>query len=249
MELEGENHAIRRGERPLLITCEHASRAVPADLRDLGLPPARLDEHWGWDRWALDVLERVAPRLGATTIASRVSRLVLDVNRAPGEPTLIVPAIDGRPVPGNQGLTPAQVEARVARFHAPYHAAIDAEAARLVARHGRATLLVSLHTFTGRWPGQDRAFDIGVLFDQFADLAARLRDGLSAAGLRARLNEPYSGLQGLIYAAKRHGDRHGLRYLELELNQDVLEAASERERFARALEAALSDLLTVDCAP
>lgn len=243
MDLEGENYSVRRGEGALLLTCEHAARAVPAELERLGLDEAVLDEHWGWDRWAHDVVVRLAPRLDATTVASRVSRLVVDVNRAPDDPTLALERLDGLAVPGNAGLTPAQVAARVARWHAPYHRAVDAELRRLVARHGGAeVLLVSVHSFTGRWVGQDRDFDVGVLFDEHEALAARLRGAIEARGLRARLNEPYSGLKGLIYAARRHGLAHGVRYVELELNQHVLERPDERARFAVTIEEALREL-------
>ncbi len=243
MDLEGENFTVRRGDGPLLLTCEHAARAVPAELDDLGLDPATLDEHWGWDRWAHDAVSRVAPELEATTVATRVSRLVVDVNREPDDPTLALERLDGRLVPGNLGLTPAARAERVARFHAPYHRAVDAELRRLVALHGAGgVVLVSVHSFTGRWVGQDRDFDVGVLFDQHEAMATRLRLTLEGRGLRARLNEPYSGLAGLIYAARRHGVAHGVRYVELELNQHVLERADERARFARVLEETLREL-------
>lgn len=243
MDLEGENFSVRRGAGPLLLTCEHAARAVPDELHGLGLDPAVLDEHWGWDRWAFDVMARVAPGLEATTVATRVSRLVVDVNRAPDDPTLALPRLEGRLVPGNVGLSAAQLAARVARWHAPYHRAVDEELRRLVAKHGaEGVVLVSVHSFTGRWIGQDRDFDVGVLFDEHEVMAARLRVALEARGLRARLNEPYSGLAGLIYAARRHGLAHGVRYVELELNQHVLEQVDERARFAAVLEETLREL-------
>lgn len=242
--LEGENHAVRRGAGPLVLTCEHAGRDVPPELERLGLDAALLDTHWGWDRWAGDATLRLAAALDVTAVTSRISRLVVDVNRAPDDPTLALARAEGRPVPGNVDLAPAQVAARVARWHAPYHAAVDAEVARAVARHGAdAVALVSVHSFTGEWPGQDRDFDVGVLFDQHADLAGRVLEALTARGLRARLNEPYSGLAGLIYAAKRHGDARGVRYVELELNQHVLEVEAARARVAAAVEGALRAVL------
>lgn len=242
--LEGENHRVRRwGAAPLLVVCEHASKHVPPDV-DLGVDADLLDTHWGWDRWAADVLERAAPRLGGTTVEARVSRLVLDLNRGPADATLVREEAEGRPIPGNLGLGAAGRAARVARFHAPYHAAIDRELGRLVGAHGRArALLVSLHSFTGRWPGQDRDFDVGVLFDRHEPLAAGVRKALALRGLRARMNEPYSGHRGEIYAAAVHGERHEVAYLELEMNQDVLERADERARFAGALAEVLTATL------
>ena len=45
---------------------------------------------------------------------------------------------------------------------------------------------------------------------------------IAAAGFSVRMNEPYSGLDGLIFSARSHGRRHGLRYLELEINNRLL---------------------------
>jgi predicted N-formylglutamate amidohydrolase len=55
------------------------------------------------------------------------------------------------------------------------------------------------------------------------------------------LNAPYSGKDGLIYAAKRHGSAHQIVYLEIEVRQDLIgspeSAGAIAERIARALEA------------
>lgn len=238
--LEGENYEVVRGAGPLVFSCEHAARALPPDLGDLGIPPEVLDSHWGWDRWALDVLSRFAPAAAATTVAARLSRLVLDVNRGPDEPTLVRDHAEV-PLSGNHGLLPAQVAARVARFHAPYHAALDRELARVVAAQGRERVTyVAFHSFTGRFGAQDRAFDVGLLFDAHEPLVERVRAALAARGLRVRLNEPYSGMRGEIYAAARHGRAHGVAYFEVELNQDVLEDEAARVRVAEDFRALIA---------
>ena len=236
VELLAENVQRVRGrdDVPVLILCEHASNAVPDDI-DLGIAPATLDDHWGWDRWAWDTLQRMARPRGITTLGARVSRLVLDVNRGAGEATLIRPDAAGLPIPGNLGLTPAQVAERIARFHTPYHAAADAELARLKALHGERSVFLTFHSFTGAWPGQDRDFDVGVLFDAHEELAAGVKRALATRGLRVRLNEPYSGYRGEIYSAAVHGEAHDVPYFELELNQHVLESERQRDRFARIL--------------
>ncbi len=60
-------------------------------------------------------------------------------------------------------------------------------------------------------------------------------------GFAVELNAPYSGFDGLIYSARRHGLEHGIEYLELEVRQDLIDtpAAAERVglRIARALTA------------
>ncbi|MGE0711999.1 MAG: N-formylglutamate amidohydrolase [Planctomycetota bacterium] len=234
---QDENVLVRPGDPsvPLLASCEHASRAVPADVA-LGAPPELLDSHWGWDRWAEDTLLRFTPAAGIATVSARVSRLVLDVNRAPDAPTLIRAEAGGVELPGNRGLSPAEVAARVARFHTPYHAALDRELSALVARCGRErALLVAMHSFTPVYGEQDRDFEVGVLFDAHEGLAEAAARALEGTGLRARLNEPYSGHRGEIYSAARHGRAHGIAYFELELNQGLLEDEDRRADVAAAL--------------
>jgi len=232
--LEGENYRIRRGDDavPILILCEHAAKDVPPELGDLGAPPELLDSHWGWDRWAYDTLERFAAPLGATTLGARVSRLVIDVNRGEGDATLILPAADGVAIPGNQDLSPEARAARIERFYRPYHAAADAELGRLVAAHGDRVVFFTFHSFTGAWDGQDREFDVGVLFDAYEDLAAGVKRALATRGLRVRLNEPYSGYRGEIYSAAVHGETHDVPYFEIEVNQAILEDPAGRDRLA-----------------
>jgi hypothetical protein len=46
-----------------------------------------------------------------------------------------------------------------------------------------------------------------------------------------------------MYAADRHGQRHQLRHLELELNQSILCTPQRVERVAEKIAAALKSLL------
>lgn len=232
--MRGENYVVRRGDPyvPILITCEHASNAVPADFA-LGVEEELLQSHWGWDRWADDVMRRFAPQLGATTVSALVSRLVLDVNRGRGDDTLIRRECEGVVIPGNQDLSPEQVEERVERLWRPYHAAVDSELGRLVERHtAERVVFFTFHSFSPDYGTSDRDFDVGVLFDAHEDLAAGVKRALTTAGLRTRLNEPYSGYRGEIYSAAVHGEAHEVSYFEIELNQGVLEDEAQRAKIA-----------------
>lgn len=229
-----ENVVVRPGrpEVPILISCEHASSHVPDDV-DLGISDELLDSHWGWDRWAEDVLLRFAPDLGITTVSAKVSRLVLDVNRGPEDDTLVRPSCGELAIPGNRGLSQAQIAERIARFHTPYHDALDAELRALVERCGaERSVFFTFHSFTPDYGDQDRDFDVGVLFDAHEDLAAGVKRALATAGLRARLNEPYSGYRGEIYSAAVHGEAHEVAYFEIELNQGLLEDPAARQAVA-----------------
>lgn len=235
---EGENFEVRRGrdDVPILILCEHAGREIPQGV-DLQIDEDLLDSHWGWDRWAHDTLMRFAPGLGATTLSARVSRLVIDLNRGTDEATLILSDAGGVPIPGNQGLTREQTAERVERLYTPYHTAADEELARLCARFPRERVVFfTFHTFTGDLRGEDREFDVGVLFDAHEDLAAGVKRALATAGLRVRLNEPYSGYRGEIYSAATHAEAHDVPYFEIEVNQHVLEDRERRAQIARIFE-------------
>jgi predicted N-formylglutamate amidohydrolase len=77
--------------------------------------------------------------------------------------------------------------------------------------------------------------EIGVLFDREDALAAVLAEALAAEGFVVAMNEPYSGKEGLIYAAERHASAHGKHALELEVRQDLAVKPEARARVVAAL--------------
>ena len=203
---------------PFVFTCEHASAAVPERYAGLGLGPVELADHVAWDIGAAALARKLAEAFTAPLVESACSRLVIDCNRDLSDHDLIVAETHGVVVPGNQALDVAERAHRVERWHRPYHDAIDDV---LGARRDE-TILVSIHTFTPELRGVKRALEVGVLYDDHVPLAGTLADALAATGLVVRHNEPYSGLDGLIYSARVHGTRHGLRYVELEVNNGLL---------------------------
>ena len=58
------------GTTPILLVCDHASRALPASVGRLGLPPEVLEEHIAYDIGAAD-LTRTLPRRSAWITARR----------------------------------------------------------------------------------------------------------------------------------------------------------------------------------
>jgi predicted N-formylglutamate amidohydrolase len=203
---------------------------------------ARLD-HIGWDIGARGVQREVARRLGVPAVGSRWSRLLIDCNRALDDPSLIVKQSDGVPVPGNASLSRAERARRIELYHRPYHLALDRAVARAKrANPDAAVQLLALHSFTPVMSGVERSFDIGVLFDAYPVLARRLGRALAGSGYRVRYNEPYSGLAGLIYSARRHGDAHDVAYVELEVNNALLRTAQGIARLGRDVARALAAL-------
>jgi predicted N-formylglutamate amidohydrolase len=221
-----------------VLTCEHASYTIPAEYDDLGLAREQLREHIAWDIGARHVTEMLAREFDATAVLAGASRLVIDCNRDLADHDLIVAESHGVNVPGNTQIAAAERERRIREFYHPYHDAIDAVLARR-----RGAFLLSVHSFTPVLRGRERRFDVGVLFDAYAAEAHTLGEALTREGLRVRYNEPYSGLDGLIFSARQHGAAHGIRYLEIEINNALIrgekEAAAMAGRVARALRAVL----------
>ena len=87
-------------------------------------------QHIGWDIGAAAVTRALAPLLDAPAVIAGFSRLVIDCNRHPDDPSSIPRASDGVAIPGNADLDLAARGERRAMLFEPYHAAIDAQLAR-----------------------------------------------------------------------------------------------------------------------
>lgn len=206
-----------RSDARVLLTCEHASNALPEPWVWPEADRWIVETHWAWDLGIAPVTRHLAEAIGAPAVLARFSRLLCDVNRPTDAETLFRPIADGHPVRLNAGLTDAERQLRIARFHEPYHATAD----RMLARYPHAVVL-SMHSFTPVYlDGPPRPMELGVLFDREEELSHAIAESLASDGWKVALNEPYSGRDGLIYSADRHATRHRRRALELEIRQDV----------------------------
>lgn len=220
------------GTGPILLICDHASKAVPPDI-DLGIDPNLLDKHINIDIGAADVTRALSAMLGAPAILATVSRLVIDLHRAPDHPGLVPVSSDGHAITGNIG---ADREARIARFHIPYHRALAA----LIARH-RPRLLVSIHSFTpalesGSAP---RPWEIGILYNRDARAARQAIQRFTAAGVVTGDNQPYSG-RVLNMTLNRHGEANGIPSFAIELRNNLIDMPAGVAHWASVIAPILS---------
>ena len=223
---------------PFLLVADHAGRAVPACLGDLGVPLADWERHIAWDIGIAGVTAALGERLGATWIEQTYSRLVIDCNRRPGHPTSIPPVSDGTCVPANLDLPPEARSARADAIFRPYHEAITAE---LDARQatGRPAVLIAMHSFTPVMDGRARPWQAGVLFNRDPALSLALAARLREAGVVVGENEPYSLSDESDYTVPVHAERRGLPYVELEIRQDLIAAPGGQRAWAALLAGAL----------
>ncbi|MGE4061825.1 MAG: N-formylglutamate amidohydrolase [Rhodospirillaceae bacterium] len=225
----------------LVITGDHAGNIVPPEFEDLGLPRSELTRHIGWDIGVAGVARRLAKRMNAPAVLTRVSRLVIDPNRPLGDPDSIPLVSDGTPIPGNQNLSASERTARAAAYFHPYHQAIDGQIERL-RRAGRTPAVLCMHSFTPQLnhKGTPRPWHVGVMFSFDRTLADHLIDALSRiADTVVGVNEPYSGLTH-GYAQKRHGLSQGLPHAQLEIRQDLIAEEAGQERWAGIVADAVS---------
>jgi len=179
--------------------------------------------HWAYDLGAAAIARGLAEELGAVAVLARFTRLLVDPNRILTADTLFRESADGMPVRLNLDADADERRSRIADLYRPFHGAVDEAMA------GRQPgLLLSIHSFTPRYEGGDpRPMEMGVLFDRDRDAAVALEAAFASQGVKTALNAPYSGMNGMMYSAQSHADRHGWRALELEIRQDLCSDPSQ----------------------
>ena len=229
------------GAGPVVIVCEHAGRLIPRALGTLGLPEGRLVHHSMWDIGALDLSRALARRLDAALLRQRYSRMICDANRHPEAASCIPTRGEGVPVPGNEGLGPAERAARIEAVWRPFH---DGVSAFLDRRGDRPTALVTIHSFTPVFQGVPRPWLAGVLHDRDRRLADPVLEALRAVhGDLVGENEPYRMSPEEDHTVPVHGEGRGIPCVEIEVRNDLIGDRTGVEGWAETLEAALRPAL------
>ncbi len=233
------------GAGQVVIVCDHASNRIPESWGDLGLPPAARETHIAWDPGALAVSLRLAARLDAPLIFSTVSRLVIDMNRPLGSPTLIPAMSETTPIPGNANLTPADRRHRIEAIYSPYHAAIDQLIGKVAARRVVAGLpppsVVAIHSFTPIFKGVWRPWQAGVIHDTDDRLSRLVLARLSAdPALSVAENEPYVPAEEVYFTLERHALGHGLMNVMIEIRNDEVQTCESQDVWARRIAEAIA---------
>lgn len=235
---------VRHAGLPILIAAPHGGRSYPrhvdAEMRNPAIAKLRLE-----DRLVDELALSVAAQTGAASLVAHAPRAVLDLNRAADD--LDWSMVDGGPSSGHThsaanrrarsglGLVPrrvsgvgeiwraplerAEVSARIAGIHEPYHRALSRALGDIRKTWGVA-LLLDLHSMPplrARHPGERAAeFVIGDRFGATCGdgIAGRALHFLCAQGRGVAHNRPYAG----GYVLDRHGKPAlGIHALQLEV--------------------------------
>jgi predicted N-formylglutamate amidohydrolase len=234
------------GKAPIVLVSDHASNRVPAALNNLGVGLAILEEHIGWDIGARDVTCTLSTLMNAPAVLAGFSRLVVDLNRYPWDPSWIPQRADGIEIPGNEDVPWLERQRRLEELFIPYHAACRETLLNSISLH-RSPLFLSVHSMTPQLNdgGTHRPWQIGVSWAGSNALSAPLIDELRARGVNAGDNQPYSLDVGVDFSTVEHAMRRGLPHLQIEFRQDLVGTHEGACRWADLLYQALNKVLQI----
>jgi len=221
--------AIRRGSSPVILAFPHSGTVVPPEIWDGLNDNGRIlsDTDWHLPR----LYDGLLP--DATTVQALHHRYVIDLNRDPSgaslypgqNTTALVPLTDF----DNVGIwkadsAPDEVEIarRGAQYHAPYHAALAAEVARVKALHGIAVVYdchsIRSHIpflFDGRLPDLNIGTNMGRTCSAEIEAAA-MTNAEAASDFTSVLNGRFRG----GWTTRHYGrPETGVHAIQMELAQ------------------------------
>ena len=204
---------------PIFLLCEHAGRAIPSSLKNLGLDEPTLRSHRGWDIGAEALARALADRLNAPLILQRYSRLVIDANRPPRSAESILQESDGVLIAANSNLSPREVSARVEAIFDPMETAIKAA----FAKHPRKATF-SIHSFTPVLGGKHRPWNAGFLTRKCMPVATSIIASLhrQMPHLTLAINEPYRIDDETDWFIPHHAEARGLPHCLIEVRNDQI---------------------------
>lgn len=220
---------VIRGDSPIVLGLPHTGTHVPPAILDRlnARGRALADTDWHIHR----LYDGLLP--GATTVRASFHRYVIDANRDPSgvslypgqSTTTLVPLtdFDGHDI-WDQPPDAQEIAARCDAFHAPYHAALEAELHRVRALHGVA-ILYDCHSIRSTIPflfdGVLPDFNIGSNLGTTCapSIEARVADiCASAEGFRHVVNGRFKG----GWTTRHYGRPHdGWHAIQMELAQST----------------------------
>ena len=219
------------GQAPILLVCEHATNFIPARFKDLGLTPAQLQSHIAWDPGAIETAEAMAEILDAPLISATISRLIYDCNRPPDSATAMPLTSENQIIPGNVDLSETLKQQRVTNYYRPFEAALSERVVLM-----GMPLMITVHSFTPVFLGEQRQVEIGVLHDEdsrFAD--AFLQQTLTDSRFNIQRNQPYAPTDGVTHTLTHHALPHGLTNVMLEIRNDLIASPLQQQDMAAYL--------------
>jgi predicted N-formylglutamate amidohydrolase len=231
------------GKAWVLLVADHASPYFPAGMNQLGLADWVLEKHVAWDIGSDKLARFLADELDAQAVLAGFSRLIVDPNRQPDDPSAFAEISDGIAIPGNLDLDDRQKALRIQSFFKPYHDAITDRINAFLSR-GIAPAVISVHTCTPVFDRVVRPWHIGIMWDKDPRIPLPLIDYFNRqAEICIGDNEPYSGSHPHDFTIDYHAEPGGLPHVGIEVRQDLVSKQEGARKWARILAGGLKEIL------
>jgi predicted N-formylglutamate amidohydrolase len=231
------------GKSPVLLVADHASPFFPAAMNQLGLADWVLERHVAWDIGSDKLAQFLADELDAQAVLAGFSRLIVDPNRQPHDPSAFIEISDGIAIPGNIDLDEEQKRLRMKSFFRPYHDRIASGLERL-SKNGVVPAFIAVHTCSPVFDRVVRPWHIGIMWDKDPRIPVPLMRNLEQMdGICIGDNEPYSGRHPNDFTVDYHAEPPGLPHVGIEVRQDLVMNEDGARKWARILARALADIL------
>ena len=223
------------GSAPFLLVCDHASRAIPHAMKQLGVADWVLERHVARDIGARALTLALSERFDAPAVLAGYSRLVVDLNRQLHDSSAFIKVSDGIAIPGNIEMDERERTERIQSFFDPYHAAVDEALARFTQR-GHVPGLLSIHTCTPVYNRVVRRWHVGVMWDKDPRIARPLLENLARVpDVCVGDNEPYSGAHPNDFTIDHHAESNGFPCVGVEVRQDLVDTPEGAAHWAGVL--------------
>jgi len=225
---------------PVVFVCEHAGKAIPERLGNLGIQQEELNTHIGWDIGAEAVTRKMATAMGAPAIFQRYSRLVIDCNRPPNAADSIPAISDKTVIPVNANLTAPDRAARTQAIFDPYQSKVSDYLSS-----NQRCLALSIHSFNHTLGGVERPWDIGFLYRKDTTTSKKLAVIIQDIwpDLLIGMNQPYQIDDAADWFVPMQGEAHGIAHSLIEIRNDHIATPDGQARWAKILTTAISHLL------
>ncbi len=234
------------GKSDVVLVCEHAGRQLPQFLGSLGIDNKLMSAHIAWDIGVAGMAGTMSTELNAPLVLQRYSRLVYDCNRSFDEVDAIAEVSDEVIIPENQNLSKAQRQHRYDVVYQPFYEAIN-NIIESRTRQGRRSVIVTVHSFTPIFKGQQRNVELGVIHDSDTRLAdAVLLQAQRDQSYYAARNRPYSAEDGVTHTLITHGIKNNLPNLMFEVRNDLIADAESQQQWGQRLSRLLSAALDTE---
>jgi len=236
------------GKAPIVLICEHASNFIPESLDSLGLDIEGRKSHAAWDIGAYELACKMSQQLDAPLVASRVSRLVYDCNRSPESGIGIPSKSELIEVPGNKNLNESEIDDRVNYVYNPFHELINQtinhpDRLGLTKQHA-APVIITVHSFTPIFFGEERSVELGILHDKDDRLAKlMMQEAISRTNLKSEFNSPYDANDNVMHTINKHARDKGFMNVMIEVKNDLLSNLSDINTIATDLSVVIKEAL------